>query len=156
MGMAWTKRLAAAAIVSLLAAGHAAYAQDAAPPQPATASAYLTQNFSFHALTPEVQATLAHANLAAVPFTKITLHTRDTATSPDHPQPTTFSSASSNRVRTRPIMPRATASGLSRTSVRSTGAPVSVICLVLRCSTIVSERFRRPCYEHLIGRPKRC
>ena len=93
MGMAWTKRLAASAIVALLAAGHAAHAQDTAPPQPAAASAYLTQNFSFHALTPELQATLAHANLAPVPFTKITLHTRDAATSPDHPQPTTFSSA---------------------------------------------------------------
>ncbi|HUB92308.1 MAG TPA: hypothetical protein VMA74_21470 [Dyella sp.] len=93
--MAWTKRLAASTIVSLLVAGYAAHAQDTAPTQAATAAAssYLTQNFSFNALTPDVQATITHANLAPVPFTKITLHTRDTATSPDHPQPTIFSTA---------------------------------------------------------------
>ncbi|HKT27950.1 hypothetical protein [Dyella sp.] len=101
MSMAWTKRLAVAAIVSLLAAACAAHAQDAQPqPQPAQpqapaadASAYLTQHFSFDALAPDVQAAIARANLAPVPFTKITLHTSDTATSPDHPQPSKFSTA---------------------------------------------------------------
>jgi hypothetical protein len=98
MSMAWTKRLTVSAIVSLLAAVYAAHAQDAQPqPQPpapaADASAYLTQHFSFDALAPDVQAAIAHANLASVPFTKITLHTSDTVTSPDHPQPSRFSTA---------------------------------------------------------------
>lgn len=93
MSMAGTKRLAASAMVSLLAAAFAAHAQNAPQAATAKASAYLTQNFGFDALTPDVQGALTHANLAPVPFTKITLHTRDSATSPDHPQPTTFSTA---------------------------------------------------------------
>ncbi|GGA22799.1 hypothetical protein GCM10010981_08770 [Dyella nitratireducens] len=97
MGMAWTKRLTASAIVSLLVAAGAAHAQDAVPPPPqapaADASAYLTQHFSFDALTPDVQAAITQAKLAPVPFTKITLHTSDTVTSPDHQQPSKFSTA---------------------------------------------------------------
>lgn len=97
MSRAWTKRLAAPAIAALLATAYAAHAQNAVPPQPqaatANVSAYLAQNFGFNALTPEVQATITQANLAAVPFTQITLHTRDTASAPDHARPTTFSTA---------------------------------------------------------------
>lgn len=100
MSMAWTKRLATAAIVSLLASACVAHAQNAQPPQPAQpqapaadASAYLTQHFSFDALGPDVQEAITRANLAPVPFTKITLHTSETVTSPDHQQPAKFSTA---------------------------------------------------------------
>lgn len=98
MSMAWTKRLAASAIAALLMADHAAHAQNAQQAGNAEASSYLTQHFSFDALAPDVQAAITQANLAPVPFAKITLHTRDTVTSaeqssPEHRQPSTFSSA---------------------------------------------------------------
>lgn len=95
--MAWTKRLAASAIASLLVTAYAAHAQNAQQAGNADASSYLTQHFSFDALAPDVQATITQANLAPVPFAKITLHTRDTVTSsdqtPEHQQPSTFGRA---------------------------------------------------------------
>lgn len=85
MSMAWTKRLAASAAMALLVVAHAAHAQDAAPGGDA-GSTYLAQHFSFDALNPEVKDAVTRANLAPVPFVKITLHTRDVVTSSDQTQ----------------------------------------------------------------------
>lgn len=93
MSMAWTRGLVASAFVSLLLAAHVAHAQEAPKSGNADGSTYLAQHFSFEALNADVQAAVTRANLAPVPFAKITLHTRDAVTSPDQPQPSTYSSA---------------------------------------------------------------
>jgi hypothetical protein len=90
MGMAWTKRLAASVAISLLALAPAAHAQQSGDTD---GSGYLAQHFSFDALNPDVKEAIARANLAPVPFQKIVIHTRDVMTSPDQPQPSTYSSA---------------------------------------------------------------
>src|SRR5581483_11011386 len=84
MSMAWTKRLAAA-MIALLAGTPAAYAQGATQGGDA-GSTYLAQHFSFDALNPDVKDAITRANLATVPFAKITLHTRELVTSSDQTQ----------------------------------------------------------------------
>ena len=85
MSMAWTKRLAASAVIALLATASAAQAQGASQGSD-SGSNYLAQHFSYDALNLDVKDAITRANLAPVPFAKITLHTRDVVTSSDQTQ----------------------------------------------------------------------
>ena len=85
MSMAWTNRLAASAVMALLAGTPVAYAQGATQGGDA-GSTYLAQHFSFDALNQDVKDAITRANLAPVPFAKITLHTREVVTSSDQTQ----------------------------------------------------------------------
>lgn len=89
MGMAWTKRLAASAAISLLVLAHVAHAQQNGNTD---GSSYLAQHFSFDALSPDVKDAITRANLPPVTLQKITLRTRDEVTSPDQPKPSTYTS----------------------------------------------------------------
>lgn len=93
MGMAWTKGLVASMAFSLFALTCAAHAQNASQSGNADGSAYLTQHFSFDALNPDVQAAIIRANLAPVPFAKITLRTRDSVSSADQAKPSSYTTA---------------------------------------------------------------
>ncbi|GLQ92326.1 hypothetical protein GCM10007901_12770 [Dyella acidisoli] len=95
MGMAWTKQLTASAMVALLAIAQTAHAQNAPQGGDASGSNYLAQHFSFDALNPDVKDAITRANLAAVPFAKITLHTHDVATSADQSKPSNYTTAMS-------------------------------------------------------------
>lgn len=91
MGAAWMRRLAASVAISLLGLAHVAYAQQGGNGNTEDPN-YLAQHFSFEALNPDVQAAITRANLPPVSFQKIVLHTRDVVSSPDQPQPSTYSS----------------------------------------------------------------
>lgn len=93
MSMAWTKRLAAPVAIALLGIAHAAHAQSGPQGGDTSGSGYLAQHFSFDALNPDVKDAITRANLAVVPFAKITLHTRDTVTSAEQAQPSHYTTA---------------------------------------------------------------
>lgn len=91
MDRTWMKGLMAA-LMSALMAPCIVHAQDASQAGSTDSSGYLAQHFSFQALNADVQNAVVRANLGPVPFQKITLRTRDVVTSPDQPQPTTYTS----------------------------------------------------------------
>ncbi|MFK2893080.1 hypothetical protein [Dyella flagellata] len=88
--MAWTKGLAASAAISLFALTYAAHAQNASQAGGADGSTYLTQHFSFDSLNLDVQAAITRANLAPVPFAKITLRTSDSVSSPEQAKASSY------------------------------------------------------------------
>lgn len=102
MGFATKKKAFALTLASMLMTGYAGAAAsmqavDAnSPPAPPSngaaveAQSYFSKHFSADVLSADVKAAVVRANLAPVSFNKITLHTRDQATSGGQGSPATY------------------------------------------------------------------
>ncbi|RUL71438.1 hypothetical protein [Dyella choica] len=92
MARTWTRGLTAVLVWAFMPFCMA-YAQSVPQAGSSEGSSYLTQHFSFESLNPEVRAAITDANLAPVPFAKITLRTRDSVSSADQAKPSTYTTA---------------------------------------------------------------